>query len=132
VTGHPCCGVYPGHHAGCSQASYKASLYVHHQAVAAFEKEATEDGHRWEAHEWTGNDPDHCARCLVEWDDADYTCGPLRCEAAFCTPYGDRRCDRDAGHDGYHVRNDGCGRPEYHWPARPSPAGPDTTRDDEK
>jgi hypothetical protein len=38
-----------------------------------------------------------------------------RCPDAFSTPYGDRRCDLHAGHDGYHIRNDGCGRPEYFW-----------------
>jgi hypothetical protein len=29
---------------------------------------------RYESHEWTGNDPDYCARCGVDWDDADVTC----------------------------------------------------------
>jgi hypothetical protein len=49
-----------------------------------------------------------------------------RCTAAFHTPYGDRRCDLEAGHGGVHIRNDGCGRPEYHWAnteTSPDPSG---------
>ena len=33
---------------------------------------------RYENHEWTGNDPDYCACCGVDWDDADITCEEIR------------------------------------------------------
>lgn len=42
--------------------------------VAFCEEMYRRDALRWEVHQWTGNDPDYCARCLVEWEDADYTC----------------------------------------------------------
>lgn len=47
---------------------------VHEQAVAAFEADHREQQTVYEAHEWTSSDPDTCARCDVEWGDADATC----------------------------------------------------------
>lgn len=47
---------------------------VHEQAVAAFEADHREQQTVYAAHEWTSSDPDTCARCDVEWGDADATC----------------------------------------------------------
>lgn len=45
-----------------------------------------------------------------------------RCIVVFTTPWGDRQCDLPTGHEGLHVRNDGCGRPEYVWSSPTLPA----------
>lgn len=52
---------------------------------------------------------DGCYRCDLSRDEV--TCGAIN-------PRLDigRTCQEPTGHDGYHVVNDGCGRPEYYWP----------------
>lgn len=64
---------------------------VHEQAVAAFEADHREQQTVYEAHEWTSSDPDTCARCDVEWGDADATCAESAPSAGRDT---ERRCGR--------------------------------------
>ena len=64
---------------------------VHEQAVAAFEADHREQQTVYEAHEWTSSDPDTCARCDVEWGDADATCAESAPSAGHDT---ERRCGR--------------------------------------
>jgi hypothetical protein len=40
------------------------------------------------------------------------------CDAAIQLRFTVRTCDLPAGHDDFHVTNDGEGRPEYYWRVR--------------
>lgn len=43
------------------------------------------------------------------------------CRATHPSLPADRRCQEPRGHDGPHVVNDGCGRPEFYWRVVPLP-----------
>lgn len=63
MTGCRTCGGFDGHHDP-----------VAHDFVDAMQREYDEQQTVYEAHEWTGGDEDHCARCDVTWEDADQGC----------------------------------------------------------
>lgn len=47
---------------------------------------------------------------------------PATREMGWTRPRTVRRCDREAGHDGPHITDDGFGRAEYAWQPEPARA----------